>query len=86
MLHKSERRKETDVRIRETEAEAVVFVFRHAEGLNARTAFSNCIHLQNGDKGTLTASLRAIQQTLAEILERSAKTNSPPRWARTYDH
>jgi antirestriction protein ArdC len=67
-LHRSDRRKETTVRVRETEAEAVAFVVCSALGLSTNGAAANYIGLYNGDADLLISSLALIQQTAAAIL------------------
>ena len=68
MLHRDERRNQTNRTIRETEAEAVAFVVCSAIGLDTNTAACDYIKLYNGDAATLTASLNFVQRTAAEIL------------------
>ena len=53
----------------ETEAEAVAYVVVQALGLDSATAASDYIQLHGGDRATLAASLRRIQQTARRILE-----------------
>ena len=60
-MHRSERRSQTSRTIRETEAEAVAFVVSHAIGLDGAEISTSYIQLWNGDKQTLTESLRFIQ-------------------------
>jgi antirestriction protein ArdC len=67
LLHQSEQRAETSKRVRETEAEAVAFVICEGIGLSARSSV-DYIHLYDGNKDTLAASLERIQHTSAEIL------------------
>jgi len=67
ILHTGERRAETTKCVRETEAEAVAFVICEAIGLKASSS-ADYIHIYNGNKDTLTASLECIQRTSAEIL------------------
>jgi len=55
-------------RIRETQAEAVVFVVCRGVGLKTNTAAADYIALHNGDKKTLAESLSVIQETAAKIL------------------
>lgn len=68
ILHRGERRTQTDKIIRETEAEAVAFVLCQSIGLETGTAASDYIQLYSGDRETLAASLRFIQQTACEII------------------
>ena len=68
LLHRSDRRGQTDIRIRETEAEAVAFVVSSAIGLDTGTASSDYIQLYRGDKQTLIDSLDYIQRVAGEIL------------------
>lgn len=68
LLHKDERRKETDKRVRETEAEAVAYVVCHHLGLDTTIRSSDYIQLYQGDTETLAASLDAIQRASAQIL------------------
>jgi hypothetical protein len=67
LLHFTERRGETNKRVRETEAEAVAFVICEAIGLKAQNSV-DYIHLYSGEKETLISSLECIQRTSAEIL------------------
>ncbi|MCX6592344.1 MAG: ArdC family protein [Acidobacteria bacterium] len=69
LLHRGERRKETNHTVRETEAEAVAFVVANAVGLDTNTASADYILLHSGDKATLAESLAFIQQTSADILK-----------------
>jgi antirestriction protein ArdC len=68
MLHRDERRTQTNRTIRETEAEAVASVVCSAIGLDTNTAACDYIKLYNGDAATPTASLNFVQKTAAEIL------------------
>lgn len=68
LLHRDERRKETNRTVRETEAEAVAFVVCKAIGLDTNTAACDYIKLYNGNAATLTTSLHFVQKTAAEIL------------------
>jgi antirestriction protein ArdC len=68
MLHRGERRAQTNKIIRETEAEAVAFVVCQSIGLETGTAASDYIQLYSGDHETLAASLEVIQQTACEII------------------
>ncbi len=67
ILHHGEQRTETSKRVRETEAEAVAFVVCEGIGLSAGSSV-DYIHLYDGSKETLSASLERIQHTSAEIL------------------
>lgn len=67
LLHQGEQRTETSKRVRETEAEAVAFVVCEGIGLSARSSV-DYIHLYDGNKDTLAASLERIQHTSAEML------------------
>ena len=67
ILHMQEGRAEATKRVRETEAEAVAFVACEATGLKAVNS-ADYIHLYDGNKETLAASLERIQHTSAEIL------------------
>lgn len=69
LLHRGERRKETNTTIRETEAEAVAFVVCRAIGLETGTASSDYIQLYQGSKETLAESLNHVQKTASMILE-----------------
>ena len=68
LLHKGERRANTNKMIRETEAEAVAFVVCQSIGLETGTAASDYIQTHSGDRETLAASLELIQQTACEII------------------
>jgi hypothetical protein len=76
LLHKSERRTSTTVKVRETEAEAVAFVVCHAIGLETGTAASDYLALYNGDLQTLTDSLELIRNTASDIISK-LKVNEP---------
>ncbi len=69
LLHRGDRRSQTNHVIRETEAEAVAFVVSNAIGLETGTSSSDYIQLHSGDKATLAESLGFIQQTAAVILK-----------------
>ena len=69
LLHRGERRSQTNHVVRETEAEAVAFVVSTAIGLDPGTSSSDYIQLHSGDKTTLAESLGFVQRTAAEILE-----------------
>ncbi len=68
LLHRGQRRTQTNKTVRETEAEAVSFVVCQAIGLDTSTAASDYIQLYQGDKDTLAESLEFIQQTAAQII------------------
>jgi antirestriction protein ArdC len=69
LLHRGERRAQTNQVVRETEAEAVAFVVSTAIGLDPGTSSSDYIQLHSGDKATLAESLGYVQRTAAEILK-----------------
>jgi antirestriction protein ArdC len=69
LLHRGERRAQTNHIVRETEAEAVAFVVSTAIGLDPGTSSSDYIQLHSGDKATLAESLGYVQRTAAEILK-----------------
>ena len=68
-LHFSERRAETNKRLRETEAESVAYVVCSAIGLDPGTASRDYIGLYGGDAKLLLESLEYIQETASRILE-----------------
>jgi hypothetical protein len=68
MLHRGDRRTLMAKQVRETEAEAVVFVVCQALGLETGTASADYIQLWHGDADLLRESLEAVQQTAAVIL------------------
>jgi len=68
MLHQDGSAKERSKTVRETEAEAVAFVVCQAVGLGARGSSTDYIHLYNGDRKTLMASLGRIRATAVEII------------------
>ena len=76
LLHQDGSAKERSKTVRETEAEAVAFVVCQAVGLGARGSSTDYIHLYNGDRETLMASLGRIRATAAEIIGGIAK--EPP--------
>jgi hypothetical protein len=69
LLHRGERRSQTNHIVRETEAEAVAFVVSTAIGLDPGSSSSDYIQLHSGDKATLAESLGFVQRTAAEILK-----------------
>jgi antirestriction protein ArdC len=69
MLHRDERNRPLDRKVRETEAEAVAYVVCQGIGLDVGTASSDYIQLYDGDSRTLMESLERIQRTASEILE-----------------
>ncbi len=74
LLHQGEQRTETTKRVREREAEAVAFVVCEGIGLSAGSSV-DYIHLYDGNKETLAASLERIQHTSAEILTAITSTD-----------
>ena len=68
MLHRGDRRTLTTKQVRETEAEAVVFVVCQAVGLDTGSASQDYIQVWHGDASLLRESLEAVQQTAAVIL------------------
>ena len=69
LLHRGERRAQTNQVVRETEAEAVAFVVSTAVGLDPGTSSSDYIQLHSGDEATLAESLAYVQRTATEILK-----------------
>lgn len=69
LLHRGERRSQTNHVIQETEAEAVAFVVSTAIGLDPGSSSSDYIQLHSGNKATLAESLGFVQRTAAEILK-----------------
>lgn len=69
LLHKGDRRSQTNRSLRETEAEAVAFAVCSAVGLDAGDAASDYIQLYQGDVEKLKASLDYIRDAAAEILD-----------------
>ena len=69
LLHKGERRAETNVRIRELEAEATAFVITTAVGLSNDSASRDYIQLYGGNAKLLAQSLQHIQKVSCEILD-----------------
>jgi antirestriction protein ArdC len=68
-LHLSERRADTNKRLRETEAESVAYVVCSAIGLDPGTASRDYIGLYGGDAKLLMESLEYVQATASRILE-----------------
>lgn len=68
LLHKGQRRHETTLQVRETEAEAVAFVVSKAIGLDCGSASSDYIALYRGDSDVLKESLHFIQKTASRII------------------
>ena len=79
LLHRDDRRNQTNRTIRETEAEAVAFVVCQAVGLDTNTAAADYIRLYQGDSATLSASLHFIQSTATEILAALGVGNCNPK-------
>ena len=69
LLHRGDRRRNTSMRVRETEAEATAFVVCHAVGLETGSAASDYIQLWKGDVQVLTESLDHIRQAASQLLE-----------------
>jgi antirestriction protein ArdC len=69
LLHRGDRRSQTNHVVRETEAEAVAFVVANAIGLETGTSSADYIQLHSGDKATLAESLAFVQETAAQILK-----------------
>ena len=80
LMHRSERRRSTSKRIRETEAEAVAFVVCSAIGLETGSAAQDYIGLYGGDAKLLSESLEYIQRTATHILNaiNADETSAPP--------
>jgi hypothetical protein len=68
MLHRGERRAQTNKRLRETEAEAIAFVVSHSIGLQTGSASADYIQLYHGDAELLQQSLEAVLHSAAAIL------------------
>jgi N-terminal domain of anti-restriction factor ArdC len=68
LLHKAERRTQTNATARETEAEAVAFIVGQAVGLEMGTASSDYIQLYHGNASLLAESLEIIQRAASTIL------------------
>ena len=68
-LHRTERRAETTVGIRELEAEAVAYVVTSAIGLDTGTSSSDYIQLYRGSSKQLAQSLQHVQRVSSEILD-----------------
>ena len=77
LLHQDDAAREQSRTVRETEAEAVAFVVCQAVGLEARSSATDYIHLYDGDKKTLMASLGRIRATAVEIIEGIAQQETP---------
>jgi len=77
MLHRKEGPEERSKTLRETEAEAVAFVVCQAIGLDARASSTDYIHLYQGNKETLLASLGRVRQVAAEIIAGIADGDEP---------
>jgi antirestriction protein ArdC len=68
LLHRGDRREQTSLKIRETEAEATAFVVCHAIGLETGSAAADYIQIWNGDKETLKDSLSHVQNAASQML------------------
>lgn len=69
LLHRGDRRSETNVQIRELEAEAVAFVCCTSIGIETGSASADYIKLYQGDEKLLGQSLSYIQNVSAQILD-----------------
>jgi len=69
LLHRGDRRSETDTRIRELEAESVAFVCCSAIGLETGSASADYITLYQGNEKLLAQSLSFVQSISSQILE-----------------
>lgn len=76
LLHRGDRREQTDKTIRETEAEAVAFVVTRAIGIECQTRSSDYIQLWNGDEETLMKSLEMIRTVANDIVGELAQLRS----------
>ena len=63
--HSSEKFSKTQA---ELEAEAVAFVVSSMIGLDANTAFNDCIQVYRGDKKTLMSSIQRIKDVSVRFL------------------
>ncbi len=77
LLHKAERHTFTTGTVRETEAEAVVFIVGQAVGLEMGTASSDYIQLYHGNAALLAESLEVIQRTASTILRAIRPEDAP---------
>ena len=77
LLHQDDAAKEQSKTVRELEAEAVAFVVCQAVGLEARESSTDYIHLYDGDKQTLMASLRRIRTAAVEIIAGITQQETP---------
>ena len=77
ILHQNDAAREQSRTVRETEAEAVAFVVCQAVGLEARSSATDYIHLYDGDKKTLMASLGRIRATAVEIIAGITQQETP---------
>ena len=68
LLHKGDRKNETTMKIRETEAEAVAYVVCRACGIDSKERSADYIQLYRGDTSVLEESLTFIQKTAAKII------------------
>jgi len=69
MLHHSKAEARLPKTVVEMQAEAVAYVACRGVGLETNSAAADYIHLYNGDKKTLAASLSVIQETSSKILD-----------------
>lgn len=76
LLHRTGERPARDTR--ELEAEAVAFVVGEGVGLDASDASRDYLHLYDGDREALEASLDRIQRTAATILNALDSTSRVP--------
>ena len=77
MLHQSGEAKPNSKTVRELEAEAVAFVVCQAVGLEARQSSTDYIHLYDGDRKTLMASLGRIREAVVEIIGGITQQDAP---------
>ena len=69
LLHRCDRREQTDRSLRETEAEAVAFAVCESVGIKSNGHAENYIKLYQGDAEKLKQSLEYIRSAASEILE-----------------
>ena len=69
ILHKGERRQDTDKQVRETEAEAVAFIVCQVFGMDSTTRSADYIQLYRGTTETLAESLDFIKKCAVSIID-----------------
>jgi hypothetical protein len=68
LLHRGDRREQTDKTVRETEAEAVAYAVCRWAGIDCSTRAADYIQLYTGDEKLLMQSLELIRDAAAKVI------------------